>query len=49
MVITQLAFTRIGVKIFEAKVNKALEEGKKLESFSIEKRGFRFICIAILN
>lgn len=49
MIITQLAFTRFGVKIFETKVNKELEKGKTLNSCSIEKRGLRFICIAIFN
>jgi hypothetical protein len=48
MIITQIALTRIGVKIFEKKVNE-IAKGGKIVSVSIEKRGFRFVCVAVIE
>lgn len=47
--IIQIAWFRGGVKKFESEVNQHLEEGFKLLGYSIEKRGFRFVCHAKLE
>ena len=47
--ITQIALTRFGLKRFEAKINKALEEGYSISSFEISRGLFRTTCYAILS
>lgn len=48
-IITKIAMFRWGVEKFTAEVNKALAEGYILKDFKIEKKGFRFVCYAILE
>ncbi len=47
--ITQVALFRFGVKRFEREVNSHLEEGFSLDKISIEKKGLRFLCWALLK
>jgi hypothetical protein len=46
--ITRICWTRRGVSQFTDEINSHLEEGWNLSGFSIEKKGFRFICYALL-
>jgi len=48
-IIIQIALFRRGVKKFEKEVNSLLSQNYKLKSISVEKRGFRFVCLAILE
>lgn len=48
-VIIQIAFFRRGVEKFEKEVNSLLSKNFKLNSISVEKKGFRFVCIAVLD
>jgi len=45
---TRICWTRYGVDRFTNEINNHLEEGWNLSAFSIEKRGLRFVCFAIL-
>jgi hypothetical protein len=46
--ITRICWTNHGVQDFTDEVNNYLEEGWTLASFLIEKKGFRFVCYALL-
>ena len=47
-IITQVALFRRGVKKFEEEVNAMLDAGYTVQQISIEKRGLRIICLAVL-
>jgi len=47
-VITQVALFRRGVKKFEQDVNDMLNAGYTISQISVEKQGFRIICLAVL-
>lgn len=46
--ITRICWTRRGVDVFTDEVNGHLEEGWNLVSLSIEKKGLRIVCFAIV-
>ena len=46
---TQIAWFRRGVTKFENRLNGLFEEGWSLQLISIEKRGFRIVCYAVLT
>lgn len=46
--ITRICWSNFGVSAFTDEVNGYLEEGWGLASFSIEKKGLRFVCFAII-
>lgn len=48
-IITQVALFRTGVKKFEQEVNAMLDAGYTIQQISIEKRGLRIICLAVLE
>ena len=47
--VTQVALMRGGVRRWENKVNKLMEEGWEPQSVSIDKKGLKMICIALLK
>lgn len=46
--VTHICWTRRGVQQFTDEVNAHLEDGWNLTAINIEKKGFRFVCFAIL-
>lgn len=48
LLITRIAWTRHGVNDFTEEVNEYLEEGWVAQDISIEKKGLRFVCYALL-
>lgn len=48
-IILQVALFRWGIRKFEEKVNKLLEDGYQLDKISVEKKGFKIICLAIVK
>lgn len=48
-VIIQIALFRRGVERFEKDLNKLLSEGYKLKSVTVEKKGLRFVCMAVVE
>ena len=46
--ITRICWTRHGIQEFTDEINNYLEEGWNISGFNIEKKGFRFICYALL-
>lgn len=47
--ITQVALSRIGIRRFENKVNKAVSEGQWIERLEFHKGPIRTLCVALLN
>lgn len=47
--ISRIAWFRRGVRLFTNDVNEHLKAGWKVSDISIEKRGFRFVCYALLS
>lgn len=48
LLITRIAWTRHGVNDFTEEVNEYLEQGWVVQDLSIDKKGFRFVCYALL-
>lgn len=46
--ITRICWTSRGVDLFTNEINTHIEDGWDISSVTIEKKGFRFICYAIL-
>jgi hypothetical protein len=47
--VTKVALFRRGVRKFTEEVNLLLEDGWRIANISIEKRGLRIICCALLE
>lgn len=48
LLVSRIAWTRHGVNDFTAEVNEYLGDGWVAEDISIEKKGLRFVCYALL-
>lgn len=48
-VVIDLVWCRIGVRKFEAKVNKLLEDGWMLKECKVVRQGFRYLCMAVVD
>lgn len=47
--ITRICWTNRGVQQFTDEINEYLDQGYALASLNIEKKGFRFVCFAIIT
>jgi hypothetical protein len=48
LLITRIAWTGYGVDAFTEEVNEYLDEGWVAQDVRIEKKGLRFVCLALL-
>jgi hypothetical protein len=48
-IVTKIAFSRLGVRAFERLVNRQLADGWTAKSVSVDKRGLRFVYVALLE
>ena len=48
-IVTKIAFSRLGVRAFERLVNRHLADGWAARTVSVDKRGLRFVCVALLE
>lgn len=47
-IVLQHAWTKLGIKKFEGKVNDCLKTGWELQTLRIERIGLRTLCVAVL-